>query len=81
MDLGLGCPLLCPLGQEPLRVAALQFPLAHPAVTTVVVGARTPAEAEDTLSLFTMPVPADLWETLKHRGLLREDAPVPTSEF
>ena len=37
MDLGLGCPLLCPLGQEPLRVAALQFPLAHPAVTTVVV--------------------------------------------
>jgi D-threo-aldose 1-dehydrogenase len=64
----------------PLRAAALQFPLAHPAVTTLVVGARTPAEVDDTLSLFTVPVPADLWVALKHRGLLRDDAPVPTSQ-
>jgi D-threo-aldose 1-dehydrogenase len=63
----------------PLRAAALQFALAHPAVTTVVVGARTPAEVDDTLSLFATRVPADLWEALRHRGLLREDAPLPTT--
>ena len=63
----------------PLRAAALQFALAHPAVTTVVIGARTPAEVNDTLSLFAMPVPADLWEALRHCGLLREDAPAPAS--
>jgi D-threo-aldose 1-dehydrogenase len=63
----------------PLRAAALQFAMAHPAVTTVVVGARTPAEVNDTLALFATPVPADLWEALRRRGLVREDAPAPTS--
>jgi D-threo-aldose 1-dehydrogenase len=61
----------------PLRAAALQFALAHPAVTTVVIGARTPAEVDDTLSLFATPVPADLWEALRRHGLLREYAPLP----
>ena len=63
----------------PLRAAALQFALAHPAVTTVVVGARTAAEVNDTLSLCAPPVPTDLWEALRRRGLLREDAPTPAS--
>ena len=63
----------------PLRAAALQFALAHPAVSTVVVGARTAAEVNDTLSLCATPVPTDLWEALRRRGLLREDAPTPTS--
>ena len=63
----------------PLRAAALQFVLAHPAVTTVVVGTRTPAEVNDTLSLFAINVPTDLWAALRRRGLLREDAPVPTA--
>jgi len=61
----------------PLRVAALQFAVSHPAVTTVVVGARTPEEVEDTLSLFAAEVPTELWNALKHDGLVREDAPVP----
>ena len=64
----------------PLRAAALQFAVAHPAVTTVVVGTRTAAEVNDTLSLCATPVPADLWDdVLRRRRLLREDAPTPTS--
>ncbi|MBS0363525.1 MAG: aldo/keto reductase [Proteobacteria bacterium] len=63
--------------ETPLRAAALQFAAAHPAVTSVVVGARTPEEVDDTLANAALSIPAELWTALKHRGLLREDAPVP----
>ena len=61
----------------PLRAAALQFAAAHPAVTSVVFGARTPQEVDDTLANADLVIPAELWTELKHRGLVREDAPVP----
>lgn len=62
----------------PLRAAALQFPAAHPAVASIVVGARTPAEVDDTFAMAALPVPAQLWTALKDRGLLRPDAPTPS---
>ena len=62
----------------PLRAAAVQFPLGHPAVQTVVVGCRSAAQVEDTVRMFETPVPAALWEELKHERLLPEEAPVPT---
>lgn len=61
----------------PLRAAALQFAAAHPAVTSVVVGARSPGEVDDALASAALPIPAGLWRALKSRGLVREDAPVP----
>jgi aryl-alcohol dehydrogenase-like predicted oxidoreductase len=61
----------------PLRAAALQFPLAHPAVATAVVGARSPEEVDDNLAMAAVPVPASLWADLKERGLVRPDAPTP----
>jgi D-threo-aldose 1-dehydrogenase len=61
----------------PLRAAALQFAAAHPAVASVVVGARTPAEVDDTIAIARLPIPPELWITLKERGLLRPDAPTP----
>ncbi|MEU9899865.1 aldo/keto reductase [Streptomyces phaeochromogenes] len=57
--------------------AAVQFPLAHPAVTSVVVGARSPEEVAGTVSLFNQLVPGGFWEAVKGRGLLREGAPTP----
>ncbi|MFI6282034.1 aldo/keto reductase [Streptomyces sp. NPDC050988] len=63
-------------GVSPLT-AAVQFPLAHPAVTNVVVGARSPEEVAGTVSLFDQPVPGDFWAAVKGRGLLREGAPTP----
>ncbi|RYF56647.1 MAG: aldo/keto reductase, partial [Comamonadaceae bacterium] len=56
--------------------AALQFPLAHPAVTTVIVGAQRPDEAASTTALLDKPIPAALWQELQSLGLLRADAPV-----
>ncbi len=60
-----------------LPSAALQFPLGHPVVATVVVGMRAPAEVEQNLDLFSAPIPVAFWTELKQAGLLREDAPVP----
>jgi D-threo-aldose 1-dehydrogenase len=45
----------------PLRAAALQFPLRHPAVTSVVVGARRPEEIEENTNSFEIDIPAELW--------------------
>lgn len=62
-----------------LRAAALQFPLAHPAVASVIPGARTPDEARDNIARLAEPVPADLWRELQHEGLVRSDAPLPNA--
>lgn len=68
---------VCRAYDVPLRAAALQFAAAHPAVTSVVIGARSPGEVDDALAGAALGIPSELWTDLKHRGLLREDAPVP----
>jgi D-threo-aldose 1-dehydrogenase len=45
----------------PLAAAAIQFPLRHPGVTRIVVGARSPDEVEANLKLLELPIPDDLW--------------------
>ncbi|SDJ46982.1 aldo/keto reductase [Streptomyces indicus] len=62
-----------------LRAAALAFPLAHPAVASVLVGMRSAAQVRDSVAQFTAPVPPDFWAELKAVGLLAAEAPVPES--
>jgi D-threo-aldose 1-dehydrogenase len=62
----------------PLRAAAMQFPLAHPAVTSLVAGVRSIAHLDEYPALLGFPVPADLWSELREAGLIAQDAPVPT---
>ncbi|MFB6813841.1 aldo/keto reductase [Streptomyces sp. NPDC056347] len=57
----------------PLRAAALHYPLAHPAVATVLVGTRSPDEVRDAAALLRRPVPDQLWEELRAEGLLTEN--------
>jgi D-threo-aldose 1-dehydrogenase len=57
-----------------LPVAAAQFALAHPAVATVCLGARSAAQVERNAALFDDPVPDDAWRELVAEGLLRPDA-------
>jgi len=61
----------------PLAAAALQFVLAHPAVVTVIPGARSRTEAEQNARWVAAPIPPAYWTDLKAAGLLREEAPVP----
>jgi len=63
----------------PLPAAALQFPFAHPRVCTVLLGIRSIDELEKNLLWLDAPIPDELWAELKSNGLLREDAPTPSS--
>ena len=54
----------------PLLAAAVQFPLLHPTVPAVVVGARTPAEISEVASLLDHPIPPDFWQALEREGLI-----------
>jgi D-threo-aldose 1-dehydrogenase len=60
-----------------LAAAALQFPLAHAAVASVVAGARSRAEVEANVELLRRPIPPAFWQELKAEGLLPMAAPVP----
>jgi D-threo-aldose 1-dehydrogenase len=60
-----------------LPAAALQFPLGHPAVVSVIPGARSVPELEQNLSYLAQPIPAALWSDLKAEGLIEAAAPVP----
>ncbi len=68
---------ICARHGVPLRRAALQFPLSHPAVSSLVMGAVTPAEVADQIAALSAPIPAALWSELKAEGLLGADVPVP----
>jgi D-threo-aldose 1-dehydrogenase len=61
----------------PLKAAALQFPLAHAAVTSLLVGARSPDELAEDLELLRTPIPDELWVALRRERLLDEEAPTP----
>jgi D-threo-aldose 1-dehydrogenase len=61
----------------PLRAAALQFPLGHPAVRTVLAGARTAAEMAENAAFIDLPLPTALWDDLVSAGLLPGDVPLP----
>lgn len=68
---------LCARHGVPLPAAALQFPLAHPAVASVIPGARSAAEITANIAYLAHPIPAALWVEMKEAGLIRADAPVP----
>ncbi len=68
---------VCKSHGVPLPAAALQFPLAHPAVASVIPGPRNVRELEENLKLFTMPIPPSLWSDLRNEKLLHPNAPVP----
>jgi D-threo-aldose 1-dehydrogenase len=68
---------VCERHAVPLKAAAIQFPLAHPAVATILTGARSIQELEENLAMMRHPIPADLWQELKAERLLPEEAPVP----
>jgi len=68
---------VCKRHGVPLASAALQFPLGHPIVASVIPGAIAAREVEQNLACFRHEIPADLWAELKHEKLMRADAPVP----
>ncbi|MEN0001156.1 MAG: aldo/keto reductase, partial [Pseudomonadota bacterium] len=61
----------------PLGAAALQFPLGSALVSSVIPGPRSKAELEQIVAWFETPIPTAFWASLKEKGLMGEDVPVP----
>src|SRR5262249_24771866 len=68
---------VCERHRVPLKAAALQFILAHPAIASVIPGARSLAEVEENVALVEHPIPGELWADLQHDGLIDASAPTP----
>ncbi|MFL5679046.1 MAG: aldo/keto reductase [Chloroflexota bacterium] len=63
-----------------LKDAAIQFPLAHPAVAAVVTGVRSIEHLDDYPRAYAAAIPAALWDELRAEGLIGADAPVPSPD-
>lgn len=72
-----GLAAVCRNHGVPLAAAAMQFPLGHPAVTSIVIGARSPGELDEDVAMFESEIPSQLWEELRAEGWIPRDAPVP----
>ena len=79
MDKARRIAAMCARHDVDLRAAALQFVLAHPAIVSVIPGARSIAEVEENVALIERPIPTELWADLKEAGLLDPAAPTPGS--
>jgi D-threo-aldose 1-dehydrogenase len=69
---------VCDAHKVPLPAAALQFPLAHPAVAAIIPGPRSAEEFEANLKLISHPIPSALWAELRDKQLLHPEAPTPS---
>jgi D-threo-aldose 1-dehydrogenase len=70
---------ICERNGTSLPVVALVFPLAHPSIVSVCVGSRSPEQIKGNINAYESVVPTAVWAQLKEEGLLRADAPVPTT--
>ncbi|MEV1241516.1 aldo/keto reductase [Nonomuraea sp. NPDC050022] len=65
---------VCERYDVPLPQAAMAFPFRHPAVASIVIGARSPEEVATNAALWERPVPDNLWSELEAEGLLPRPA-------
>ena len=62
-----------------LPEAAIAFPLGHPAVVSVCVGARSPGQVRRNARLLAEKVLGELLGELRTEGLLDGETPVPST--
>ncbi|TWX66864.1 aldo/keto reductase [Colwellia demingiae] len=71
---------VCDEYQVNLAAAALQFPLGHSSVTSVIPGLGNANRVRKTIDLFSENIPNEFWQTLKEKNLLDQAAPLPITE-
>ena len=74
-----GIEATCRAFDVPIAAAALQFPLHHPLVASVIPGAFAPEQVRSNVENMKHPIPDEFWSALKRGGFIREDAPTPAS--
>jgi D-threo-aldose 1-dehydrogenase len=68
---------VCARHKVPLKAAALQFPLHHPAITSVIPGMRNRTEVEENLAMIDLRIPKEFWHELAAQKLIRQESPIP----
>jgi D-threo-aldose 1-dehydrogenase len=68
---------VCDRHGVPIGAAALQFPLGHPAVASVLPGMRSAVGVAETVELLRFRIPLEFWGDLRAAGLLSVAAPLP----
>ena len=68
---------LCQEFDVPLAAAALQFPLAHPAVAAVIPGLASSTDVRQALALHRHPIADAFWQALRDAELVHPQAPLP----
>jgi D-threo-aldose 1-dehydrogenase len=61
----------------PVKAAALQFVLAHPATAAVIPGASKPERIAEDVAALKVSIPDDFWRELREQGLVSPLAPLP----
>jgi D-threo-aldose 1-dehydrogenase len=64
----------------PVKAAALQFCLAHPAVAAVIPGASRPERIAEDHAALNASIPDDFWHELRNQNLVAPTAPLPTDK-
>jgi D-threo-aldose 1-dehydrogenase len=64
----------------PLGAAALQFPLAHPAIATILPGPKSPAELDGIIGWWQTKIPNDFWSALAAAKLVAPGTPLPNGQ-
>ena len=68
---------VCSAHDVPLAAAAVQSPLAHPIVASIIPGAISLDQLRQNVDSCRRPIPASLWSDLKRQGLISRDTPTP----
>lgn len=66
---------ICNEFSVPLKAAALQFGLLHPAVTATIPGAREPSEVSENIEMASLKIPLSFWNALKSERLIPAEVP------
>ncbi|MBV8414873.1 MAG: aldo/keto reductase [Verrucomicrobia bacterium] len=64
----------------PIKAAALQFSLAHPAVAAVIPGASRPERIAEDHAALTAKIPDDFWFEIRKDRLVAATAPLPIDQ-
>lgn len=66
---------ICQEYAVPIQAAAIQFPLRHPAIASVVIGTRSAERMQENIDFLHYKIPEQLWEALKQEGIIPQAAP------
>lgn len=67
---------ICEAHQTPMQAAAIQFPLFHPAIASVVVGSASVDSMQKNKEYSQFSIPGGLWSDLKTAGIIAQHTPV-----